>query len=53
MFYLDALPQQASRVLLFTTMLKLIGGQFLGFSSAGGVISPPRSDLGLESPFDC
>lgn len=50
MFYLDASPQQASLALLFTPMLRLIDGQFPGFSSIGGVISPPHSDLG--SPLD-
>lgn len=51
-FYLDASPQQASLVLLFTPMLNLIGGQFPGFSPVGGAIWPSHSYLGSESPFD-
>lgn len=48
-FYLDALPQQALLVLLFTPMVWLIGGQFQGFSSVRDVMSPPHTDPGTES----
>lgn len=49
-FYLDASPQQASLVLLFTPMQKLIGQR--RYLSFGGIIRPQHSDLDLDQNLE-